>query len=454
MKMKKLMAVVMAVTMLTGLAACGDTGMDNVEKPERQEEAKEEDTAKQADMSAGDEIVVWTFLNPADETGRGKVLADVMKKYETEYGIKVKVESLQWDTLSAKFLSAHQTNTAPDVIFLNSSNFAEAMKVGALEPFEEWFLDDWTKEELDDIDDSRFQMGVVDGKHYQEMFFANTYGIIYRADLFEEKGIDPEFTSWEELKEAAEKLTYVDDQGNQIYGLGTGYSESSADSSLLMGYLYSKYGGVIDGEGNPVWTTPEAAGILRMEIELMDEGIMPASALTSTSDEVITDFAAGKYAMITAGTVRIANLQSQCVFAPQDICIASFPKGEDQAASSFVAGWSVGIWSGSERKEAAGRFIEMMLSPEIDEQWVIEGGQIPFRASTVENLQDHFEDPKNSYIVDALELLANAASEDTRFVTSGYKADINRAVQYAYADGYSVEDALKKTAEEFTEANK
>lgn len=460
MKLRKWVMAAIGLVMAAGLAACGTSGEETAAADQTNAEVNTKDSSdvletdgSDSSLKSGGEIVVWTFLNPADESGRGKVLAGVIADYEEKYGIEVKVESLQWDTLSAKFLSAHQTNTAPDVIFLNSSNLAEAMKVGALEPLDALFLDEWSEEEIEDIDDARFQMGVTDGAHYQEMFFANTYGIIYRKDLFEEKGIDPNFESWEELKVAAEQLTYVNEEGNQIYGLGTGYSESSADSSLLMGYLYSKYGGVTDGEGNPVWTSEEAAEILQMQVDLIDEGVMPSSALTSTSDEVITDFAAGKYAMITAGTVRIATLQAQCVFDPEDIGIVPFPDEEGQAANSFVAGWSVGVWSGSEQKEAAGRFIEMMLSSEADEQWVMEGGQIPFRKSTTDNLKDYFEEPENQYILDALEMLGNAAFEDARFVTSGYKADINRAMQYAYADGYSIEEALSKTAEEFKEAN-
>lgn len=400
----------------------------------------------------GGELVVWTFLNPADEKGRGKVLANLIDAYEEEYPeYTVKVESLQWDTLSAKFLAAHQTNTAPDIIFLNTSNFAEGMAVGALEPFEDLFLNEWTEEELADINDARFQMGVTDDKHYQALLFANTMGIIYRKDMLEANNIEPNFQTWDDVIAAAEALTFVDDDGNQVYGLGTGYSEASADCSMLLDYCFNVYGSVVDEQGQPVWTNPDAVEILEKQIALIDNGYMPASAMTLTSDDVYTDFMAGKYAMILGGTVRIPTIQSQCVFDPEDVAIAAFPS-EGASNISLVGGWNVGVWSGSEHKEAAGRFIEMMISPEFDEQWVTEGGQIPLRKSTVEKLSDVFNEPLNTYINDAMVLLANAATDNTTFVTSGYKMDINRAMQYAYSEEYSPEEAAAETAADFLEA--
>jgi multiple sugar transport system substrate-binding protein len=399
------------------------------------------------------EIVVWTFLNPADKSGRGKVLADLIARYKETYpDVNVIVESMQWDTIGAKFLAAHQTGTAPDVIFCLSSYFGEALKVGALEPLDTLFLSRWTDKQVADINDSRFQMGVTKGRHYQVFMFANVSGILYRTDIFKKFGIDPAtLTTWDAITKAAQKMTYVNKDGMQVYGLGVGLSESSADSSVLIADTLCRYGSVVDSKGQPVWAESQySKRALQLQVDMIKRyRIMPASAITSTSDEIYSDFAAGKYAMIFGGSTRFGTIQSQCVFDPADFSIMPYPAEDGYKYTAYVSGWNVGVWSGSKHKTEAGRFIEMMVSPEFDKKWVLEGSQIPLLSSTKDALKDYFSEPRKAFIPKTMVLLKNAVSDDTEHVTTGYRSDLNRAVQYVYADGYSVETALTKTAQEF-----
>ncbi len=131
------------------------------------------------------EIVVWTFLNPADKSGRGKVLADLIARYKETYpDVNVIVESMQWDTIGAKFLAAHQTGTAPDVIFCLSSYFGEALKVGALEPLDTLFLSRWTDKQVADINDSRFQNGSYQRPSLSGFYVRQRLRYSYRTDIF------------------------------------------------------------------------------------------------------------------------------------------------------------------------------------------------------------------------------------------------------------------------------
>lgn len=144
--MKKIIALFLSLAMIACLVACGQKA-----------------PAKTPNEPV--ELLVWTFLNPADESGRGKVLGDAVKMYEdANPNVHVNVESLQWDTMTAKFFAAAQTNEAPDVIWINGMDLGQAIQLGVVEPFENLFLKDWTEEQIADIDDARFQYGTTDGK--------------------------------------------------------------------------------------------------------------------------------------------------------------------------------------------------------------------------------------------------------------------------------------------------
>lgn len=448
--MKKLLALLLAAVMMFSLIACGKAA--ETPAPTNSSEVAEEVSSEPC------EITVWTFLNPADETGRGKVLADAKALYEKNNpNVTVNIESLQWDTLTAKFFAAAQTGEAPDVVWVNGLDLGQAIALGVVEPFENLFLKDWTPEQIADIDDARFQYGTtVDGNHYQIHLSTNVYGIIYRADLFAEHGIDPNFKSWDELIAAAQTLTFHDDEtGMDVYGLGTAYSEDSADTCLLEVAMLTQYDDFVDENGQANWAGEVGQKAVQTQIDMIDKyGITPTSAISSTFEELVLDFCAGKYAMMFGGTVRIPTMKAQCVFNPDDIKFMPYPDMDGKAGKGLAAGWNICVWSGSEHKQEAGKFVETLCSPEIDYEWVTIAGQIPFLKSTVEKASDFLSNPQNEFLATALDLLTNnAATYNSEFQISGYRKDLVRTMQLAYVDGMSIEEALQSTAAEFNDRN-
>ena len=84
--MKKFLALLLVAIMIFSLVACGKAEETPAPAAEEAEEVSSEPC----------EITVWTFLNPADETGRGKVLADAKALYEKNNpNVTVNIESLQ-----------------------------------------------------------------------------------------------------------------------------------------------------------------------------------------------------------------------------------------------------------------------------------------------------------------------------------------------------------------------
>lgn len=445
--MKKLAAFILALAMTVVMAGCGGGNQGNDDKAD--DGGKKEGGEKK-------ELLVWTFLNPNDESGRGYVLGKAKELYESQHeGVTVRIESLEWDTMTAKFFAATQTGEAPDVIWVNGLNLGEAIQLGVVEPFENLFMKDWTDEQFQDLDDVRFEYGATDDAHYQLHLSTNVYGIVYRADLFKQFEIDPNFESWDDLIAAAQKLTYVNEDGMQVYGLGVGYSEKSADSNYLRAQLFTQYGDVVDENGQANWNGDVGQAALQMQIDMIDKyGITPQSAVSATSEEMYADFIAGKYAMVFGGSVRIPTIKSQCAYDPDSVKLMAYPSSNGKEGKGLAAGWNVCVYSGSEMKEEAGEFIETLCCPEIDKLWVEEGGQIPLLKSTVDACSEFLSSPDNEYLKTAMEMLENnAVAYNSEYVISGYVTDLVKAMQLAYVEGKSVEEALDTTAKEFNERN-
>lgn len=210
-----------------------------------------------------------------------------------------------------------------------------------------------------------------------------------------------------------------------------------------------------DGRPND-WTGEAAQWALQFELDMINEyGITPESAASITSEDVYTDFAAGNYAMIAGGTIRIPTIQGSCSFDPEDVGFLVLPGIDSETMGlSYAAGWNTSVWSGSEHKDVAGEFLEYMCSPEADELWVKEAQQIPLRASTLEKCADFLSEPTNDWVIQAKDILTNRSYvQSIDYTVSGFGEDLQNAFQLAFIDGESVEDALTEVSENFEDRN-
>ena len=86
-------------------------------------------------------VTMWTFLDPAKTTGREVALKGMIESFEkANPGIKIKVEPQVFSELMAKFLAAHNTGAAPDIIWVNTENMGALVKSGAAADLNELFL--------------------------------------------------------------------------------------------------------------------------------------------------------------------------------------------------------------------------------------------------------------------------------------------------------------------------
>lgn len=404
---------------------------------------------------------VWTFLDISNPTnGRAVVLKKAIDNFESAHpGVKVVVETQQWTTLPSKVFAANEAGDCADLFMVNTANRGEAIKRGVFEPLDNMFYGKWTDAQKEDLNSAVLEAG-FDGKYnYDIPLFFGGFGLMYRKDIFREKGIDPEsIKTWTDLANAAQKLTYIDANGQKVWGYGIGYSLEVVDPhGALPNALFGKAGGMFSDDGMPNdWTGSVAQQALQMEIDLIKKyKVSPESSASVTSEDIYTDFAAGKYAMISAGTVRMPTVQSQSAFNPEDIGFMPYPSIDGKSESKcYAAGWHFGVWSGSENKDIAGEFLEYICSPEIDNLWVTEAQQVPLLKSTLENSKSFFENPINTWVIDAKDIIdSKSYVQSIKFVVSGFNEDMQNAFLRVFVEGKSNVDALKSVEHDFIKRN-
>ncbi len=404
-------------------------------------------------------ITMWTFLDPTKTSGREVTLKSIIDSFEAENpDINVVVEPQAWDTLTAKFMAAHVSGNAPDLIWVNSEDMGGVLGAQALEPFENMFLKDWTAEDLEDVADRFWEYGSKDGLHYQMGFSRNYVGVLYRKDLLAEAGYTVPFKNWDEFRQAAKDLTVDQDAitGIKRYGFGTPLTTVKSNPIVISNMLLKEYGTLFHEDGTANWANETGLKAVELLVAMMKEdGSLPMTCLTTNIDDLCTDFAAGKYAMITGPSVRIQTIKSNCVFDPETIGIMAYPSDEEGVPSpAAITGWCVGVWSGSSNKEAAGDFLEYMFRPESDQMWVSVGGQVPMRKSTIAALGDVMQQPGNLYVAESADCLLNAAwANPTDYSVTAWRDDHAQVMQDVLVDGMDPMKALEKAEQTFNQRN-
>jgi multiple sugar transport system substrate-binding protein len=185
-----------------------------------------------------------------------------------------------------------------------------------------------------------------------------------------------------------------------------------------------------------------------------DHDVTPRAAVNWSAEDLYEQFVAGRLAMINAASVRVSTIQEQ--LGRDNVDFMLWPSAEAGSHAPGVSlGWAVGVWSGSQEKEAAGRFLDYMTGPEADALWVEVGGQIPMRSSTIDDLTAFFEQPHNRFLATTATGFGSFAYlTPIEFDIGGWRQDLNQAAQDVIVGGMTPQQALEQAEQRFNQRNR
>jgi sorbitol/mannitol transport system substrate-binding protein len=196
----------------------------------------------------------------------------------------------------------------------------------------------------------------VDGKLYAAPFYGESSMIMYRTDLMQKAGLTmPESPTWDFVIDAAKKMT---DKANGVYGIclrgKAGWGENMAFLTAMSNSFGARW---FDEKWQPQFNSPEWKDTLTTYVNLMKEA-GPPGASSNGFNENLTLFNAGKCGMWIDATVAasfVTNPKESKVADKVGFALAP-NKGLGKNANWLWA-WSLAIPAGSQKTEAAEKFI-------------------------------------------------------------------------------------------------
>ncbi|MEG0370840.1 MAG: ABC transporter substrate-binding protein [Clostridium sp.] len=417
--MKKIIAIVMALTLCLSLAACNKTAQTSSDKNEISTEIKEPVT-----------IEFWHAMNGENEVALKEITEDFNKKNE-----KVKVNLVyqgHYKELFSKLDGGSKANNLPAITMIYPNRLTAYIMNDLVEDLDPYVQNEkigFDKETWADIPEFLRDNGIWNGKRYSLPFNKSTYLLFYNEDLLKQKGVKPP-TNWEELKTASEKLTFKNGDKN-VYGLALNQSVG-IDSSFWV----EQAGGHLINEEKDEILFNSKEGI--KAYDFLTGMIKKGNAKIAGEEKYMTGpFGRGEAAMGISSTSSLPDIDKICKEKGINYKAVVLPKGEKKAA--LFSGTDVAIFNTNspDKKLAAFQYIKFFMEKESQLKWGEKSGYLPLRKSLIDSTE----------FKNFIETKAPA------------KGEAIKGFEYGYCDpkvlnGYALHDNMSKALEQILQNGK
>jgi sorbitol/mannitol transport system substrate-binding protein len=200
----------------------------------------------------------------------------------------------------------------------------------------------------------------VDGKLMAAPFYGESSMVMYRKDLVEAAGLKmPDAPTWDEIKNIADKITNKD---KEIYGVclrgKAGWGENMAFITATSNSFGARW---FDENWKPQFDSPEWKEALTFYLDLM-KADGPPGASSNGFNENLALFNAGKCGMWIDATVAASFVTGKDSTVADKVGFALAPDKGLGKRGNWLWAWSLAIPAGTQKEEAAQKFISWATS--------------------------------------------------------------------------------------------
>ena len=320
-------------------------------------------------------IVVWDYY------GEATPVKPLIEGFQKEYpNITVQYEALDWDSTLEKLNVVLTGGTPPDVV---TTDMTWLPKFAALGAFTD--LKSLSGGKLNGVAwNEAFTPGALEaitfnGQIVAALYDFDVYALYYRADLFEQKGLQVP-TTWNELLDVSQKLAEGD---KYLY-------QWSADSFHGSQWIYENGGNLLSDDNTTViFNSSESVEAIQAYYDLLTQG----GALYWGADqgERIQGIKDGRIAMFSDGPYNMGIMKSAAPEMSGMWRVAVHPYNKQPG--SYLGGTGLVIPSQAQQKEAAWKFIEYAMRVENQIGVYTYAGAAPALTAALQSAEVNVADP-------------------------------------------------------------
>ncbi len=305
-------------------------------------------------------ITVWGMGEEA------KSFPKIAEEFEKENPkIDVKVQALPWDQAHDKLLTAVASKKGPDVVQMGTTWIPEFASAGALKDLTPHVKD------YPELDPKHFFEGSVETTKFEDKmvgvpWYVDTRLLYYRTDLLEKAGFKEAPKTWEELKEAADKLA---DRGKGKYGISIDAKEQS------LSFMFARQNGaeLLGPNNEPKFNDPKFVEAVEYLNSFYESGAAPKEELGM---DIVQGFRGdGILPMFISGPWMIKLINDQAPELKGKWGTAVLPAKENNI--SALGGSNLSVFEHTKHEKEALKFAAYMSKPETQLKWMEMTNSLP-----------------------------------------------------------------------------
>lgn len=346
-----------------------------------------------AKKSDGKTVEMWVMPNSVEPVAD---LENLLKPFEEETGIKVKITSVDWGAAWSKITTAATSGDVPDLVQLGSTWVSAITGMGALDTFSaeaiaalggaETFVPvAWTTSGIENSGKTTAIPWIVDAR-----------ALFYRTDALRKAGVSPkELEEWASFKKALKKIyaadLIIDDQIISPLGI-SGKNDWNVIHSLAP-WIWMAGGDFLAPDRKTcLLDSDEVFDGISFYISLVRDELVPIEYLELNTAQVSGNFNSGTCAMYFDGPYEVKTLTRPPAeggalgsLTSRNFAVTDYPKGP-KGRFAFVGGSNLAIFKQAKNKAGAFKVIQYLTSKKPQVEYAKVSGFLPGR-------MEAFDDP-------------------------------------------------------------
>ena len=313
-----------------------------------------------SDGKASGTIEVWAMGTEGD------VLGDFVSDFsDANPDADVKVTAIPWEAAHDKIANAIASGETPDVTLVGTTWMGEFAESGGIDPTPEGLVDEA------DFFEGAWGSTEVGGTSYGVPWYVETRVLYYRTDLAKKAGWDEPPANWDELKQFA---TDLQDKADVEYGISLP-AGGGGSWQTFMPFAWSN-GASLTNEDGTEYTidSPEMTEALEYYKTFFDDG--QSSTALLDAGELESGFADGTFGSFISGPWHTGLVEDAGVSQDQ-YAVVPLPGKDSAPGTSFTGGGDLAVFSDSDNKDGAWKFVQWLSEPETQQAFYDEVGDLP-----------------------------------------------------------------------------
>lgn len=348
---KSILSILMIVSLLFTLAACSGSETSNTDG---------EDGSKEVTL----EFQQWWGVELPDGA-----LQEIVDEFTADTGIKVNLLSNPYADTKTQIAAGAAAGTMADVVGLDGSWVYDFAKQGSIANLTELM-------EADGYDDSQLSDQIkVDGNTYMIPVVNFAYPMYVNLDILKEAGVEEIPKTWSEFTEATSKIT--ESTGKAGWAIPLSTESPSGIQNNFMSWLWASGGSMLN-EGKPTLTDNEdLTATVEFVKGLFDAEVVAPGAYAMKEADMVEEFTNGRVAFMTDSLAHLTTIKKGAPDLNLDFIPVPVKDGYSGESGMDVANWGIGIAENSEHKEEAMKFVQYLMSPEVNAKIAVYANAFP-----------------------------------------------------------------------------